>query len=142
MGIIDFAKSKDELTKERKRPRYIKNLVSFVIYKGKIIEEGTGIKYFNRDDITEINRWPDMECQRIYLLLKNNIVRHDAYGAFTNTCIWCIKHSGKCTDCGYGNRHGKCLYQFSLYMKYRKKAITLLDNYKYRDMIRKIDDLH
>ena len=121
---------------------YKGRLVAFLTYKNEIIEEGAGVKYINREDITEVNGWDESECKQIYERLRHGIISLDAYGAFTNTCIWCMKHPKRCDDCGYGNRHMKCVYKYSLYMRYRHDAISLLDNYKYIDIIRKIEALH
>ena len=121
---------------------YRGKLVAFLTYKNEIIKRSTGIKYINREDITEVNRWKDTVCQRIYETIKNNIINHGAFGVSTNTCAWCIKHLEGCDNCGYGNRHLKCMYRYSLYMKYRGDATILLTNHKYKEIIRKIDTLY
>ena len=117
---------------------YKKKLIMFIKLKNKIIEKETGIKYIDKIDIKDFEKWPEYTCRKVYKELVHAI-QENAYGLKDNTCPWCFKYSNICSNCTYADRHGKCGNGSSLYDSYSMVA-KLFSNYVYKNMLKKIKD--
>lgn len=117
-------------------------LIKFVLLKNEIIEKETGIKYVEQEDIDDIQKWKEGECEEIYYELIQTISNDKTYGVGESTCIWCLKNNPLvCFDCEYGKKHGICFQAGSLYDSYRTdEVMKMFTNEIYKNIIQKIED--
>ncbi len=103
-------------------------LIKFIQLKNEIIEKETGLKYIVQEDIDDIKKWNEKECNNVYDDLDFFIHSNSKVNGLTEyTCIWCFKHFGeKCEECDYGLRHGICRNDGSLFNKYKTKEVKAL----------------
>lgn len=86
-------------------------LEGFILRKGKIIKELTGIDYITDEDKEEMREWTDPNI----LTIVHNFYKESSD---MSICPWCIlsgyitcsyyEKTKVCQNCGYGKRHGIC----------------------------------
>ena len=128
---------------------YQDRLLKFLELKNKIIENKTGIKYIDVNDIKDVKQWDEELCKTVYLRLLNSITCGGAQRLARETCLWCIVDDlrniyelDKCIHCNYGLRHDICCNNGSLYNEYDiPKVRKSFTNRAYRDMLQDIEIL-
>ena len=127
-----------------------KKLIKFLKLKNSFIKQNTQIDYTNEKDINDIKRWSNEKCKQVYNIIYENIMHHNAYRLYLDTCPWCIlgkiKHGlcsvKACGECQYGKNHGICGTEGSSYNKYADQDIGYkLTNKVYQNMIKQIEEL-
>ncbi len=121
---------------------YKQKIIEFVKLKNAIIEDLTGVNYITLQDITDIQKWLEDSCERIYKRLEYVIFKESIHGVYTDACPWCIKYGVHCYSCEYKTNHGRCGEKDSLFVKYKKPGVdTLFSNVTYRGILRKIEEM-
>ena len=116
---------------------YQEKIIKFVQLKNEIIEKETNIKYIDQEDIDDIKKWSEKECNNIYDDLQFYIYSTRNINELTEfTCIWCFKHFAEgCENCEYGIRHGICRKDESLFNSYKTEEVkALFTNEVYRKL--------
>jgi len=88
---------------------YKEIIINFMKEKNKIIKKHTKMSLLNKADYDELSTWSEYEFSVIAYKLQNTS---------RGTCPWCMNTRFKCDECGYGRRHGICVY-------YRSRFCTI-----------------
>ena len=120
---------------------YKDKLIKFLQLKNDTIYKQVRIKYVYKADLKDISLWSEDDCEKIYNVIKDNIVFYKVQGIDETTCPWCIKYTIKytiCKNCEYGKRHEKCYNIGSYYKKHF--CMIVINNQEYKDIIKEIED--
>jgi len=100
-------------------------LLDFVKMKNTVLIKILKCNIFDKKDFEEIEyQWSEEQCIRLCEIIKNN-TQKEIFILSSAMCPWCIKYSiyfdgykrTECNLCGYGNRHGICSEEGSLFKK-------------------------
>lgn len=95
-------------------------LLFFVKEQSKVLEEKTGIKDIEDEDIKEIYTWDVNIIDKFLRNLCDDHILDDV-----TISPWCCKHISNCRMCSYGKRHGKCGHGHNESSTYGKILIAL-----------------
>jgi len=103
-------------------------IIAFCKKKRDLIKKATGYSdYVTEKDLTEIQKWPVIECERIATYLTNRITKN-LVGNDKHICPWCILKGiswVNCRDCEYSERHGDCGDSTSTYAAILQQALLM-----------------
>lgn len=87
-------------------------IIEFMKKKRDFIREETGLDiYFTRADEEELKSWSSERILKVYEHFDEFLDSEEVTPNDCDLCPWCvvcILYHQRCTDCEYGERHGKC----------------------------------
>ena len=81
-------------------------LVLFMKKKGEALKPWGGDLYFTKEDEKELREWPPSKVEVVFSRI-NSAIEEGDHGD-VSLCPWCQAHGSVCSNCGYGERHGRC----------------------------------
>lgn len=103
-------------------------IIEYLKFKENLTFEQTGIRSFIPADFDEMENWSEEDCCEIWEKLRKSSQKHPTYTAFESLCPWCL--SKDCMECGYGERHGFCNNNNSLWQVILTKMPDGLEHIK------------